>query len=77
MIHSNIHSSLDKIQFFHKAEGAKHMVHSRTETRGLFVPRANGNYSESLRVPRRSVYEHCSEPTHIDFSFLNKRRSVA
>ena len=78
MLHSNTRSSLDKIQFFHKAEGAKRMIHSSTESRGLFTPVANGHYSEAIKVPRRSVYEHCIEPTHIDFSFLDKcRKPVA
>ena len=70
--HSATRSSLSKIEFFHKAENAKKMVPSKTEVRGGFQFREGGLYSQSIRVPRRSVYEHCSEPTHIDFSFLDK-----
>ena len=62
-IRSITRSSLTKIEFFRKADGAKKMVPSKTE---------GGLYSQSIRVPRKSVYEHCSEPTNIDFSFLDK-----
>ena len=65
-------SSLSKIEFFHKAENAKKMVPSKTEVRGGFQFHKGGIYSQSIRVPRRSIYEHCSKSTHIDFSFLDK-----
>ena len=71
-IRSTTRSSLTKIEFFRKADGAKKMVPSKTENRGCFQFREGGLYSQSIRVPRKSVYEHCSEPTNIDFSFLDK-----
>lgn len=67
-------SSLSKIEFFHAPAGQKQGRQRLTTTfRGTSPFNFHGITSrECKRDTSGSIYAHCTPPSHIDFSFLNK-----